>query len=92
MGLSLNEYQRQVANAIRDMTLAAKCEFHQGLDVRAVLRIAAAYAHALHIDLERGGQKISHSKTMMQNRNCSAETEEFYNHLHSLEDFISIVG
>lgn len=36
--------------------------------------------------------KPTHSSQMIQNRGCDPDNPEFYNHLHSVEDLLNIVG
>jgi hypothetical protein len=95
MGLQLTEFQRQVADKIREMYAHAKKDFHASgnTDVsRPLILIAGAYAHALHQDLARMGQEIKHDGRMCENRGVATDDPQFYCNLHALESFLAIIG
>jgi len=92
--MKMSAFQRQVADTITAMTLKAKATFREDITGRAwpLIDVAGAYAHALHLDLEHSGQKIKHSRIMLENRRLQPNHPEFYCHLHALEDLIEIIN
>jgi hypothetical protein len=91
MSISLTPFQDSVTLTIARTAL----EVADATDRRKtadLLRVAAAYAHALHLDLEQGGQHIQHSPTMLGNRQCSPDDPDFYRHLDAIQDFVAIVS
>lgn len=51
----------------------------------------AQKAHQLHMSLEKRGVIVKHHSYMLQNRGCSPETVEFYEHIHPVEDLLDFI-
>ncbi|MCY2986904.1 MAG: hypothetical protein NTY19_03440 [Planctomycetota bacterium] len=84
-----------MADSLRERWLQALSEFHLtggSANVRALIDSAAADAHNLHQELERGGQHITHKQQLIRNRGVQPTDPEFYRHVHAIEDFLELIG
>jgi hypothetical protein len=61
-------------------------------DFKEVYAEMASKAHKLHKLLKADGKEPKHHKYMLENRGVSVDDEEFYNHLHPVEDLIAFVN
>ena len=51
----------------------------------------ATIAHELHTSLKGSGHEVKHHKYMYKNRGVSADTVEFYQHIHPVEDLLDFL-
>ena len=49
-------------------------------------------AHSLHMKLKNRGIEPKHHKYMYENRKVPVEDEEFYNHIHSVQDLLAYIN
>src|SRR5207248_1883425 len=95
MPITLSDKQRVLADSICKRWLEALTEFHStggSANVRGLIDSAAADAHKLHQELEKGGQPITHKQQLIRNRGVLPTDHEFYRHVHAIEDFLELIG
>ena len=51
----------------------------------------AQKAHELHMSLKVSGYNPKHHKYMIENRGCSPESIEFYEHVHPVQDLLAYI-
>lgn len=51
----------------------------------------AKTAHDLHMSLKNSGHEPKHHKYMLENRGCSPEDIQFYEHVHPVQDLLAFI-
>jgi len=62
----------------------------EGVDAVQLDRLAKV-AHELHMSLANRGHEPRHHKYMIENRDAAPNTEEFYRHVHPVEDLLKFI-
>lgn len=97
--LKLEEEEQKIYDELTDLVgeiqqwyMAGNRENKTRKEILEKQRIMAEKAHELHMLLKDRQLEPKHHKYMYENRGVSADTVEFYNHLHPVEDLISFIN
>jgi len=88
----LTNIQDKIWRNITEEFCKAQEQFHSNEEQDVVVDrifITSAYAWALYTDLTQRGYQINFSPQLIENRDCEPSNPEFFNHLHSLEEFVT---
>lgn len=88
--VQLNENQEKLYEQVKQELLKIKEE--QFTDTRDRIKALGKKAHELHISLKQTGNEPKHHKYMYENRGVSADTIQFYEHIHPVEDLLKFIN
>lgn len=60
-------------------------------DIQKLYNDMAETAHKLHMSLENRGIYVKHHKYMIENRGCTPDRTEFYEHIHPVGDLLDFI-